>query len=182
LRDKIAPKMTQDPRIKLPNTKSPNKNTNSPSYSPSVPISVYRQVTGELEATQQRMESLQVQNQRLTQENRQLRQELQGFLELAQHLQQVVITLDRSPTFTPKKQPNKPIAVNNAIENNPLPSDNPLNQVEEIPVSPSLHYEIEEKVKGMNGWVLAIAITLILLTAFGMAFLIIRPILNQNQR
>jgi hypothetical protein len=68
------------------------------------------------------------------------------------------------------------------MENNPLPSDNPLNQIEEIPVSPSPHYDIEEKVKGMNGWVLAIAITLILLTAFGMAFLIIRPILNQNQR
>ena len=45
---------------------------------PSVPLSVYRELVKELQATQARAESLEAQNQQLVKSNRQLRQEIEG--------------------------------------------------------------------------------------------------------
>ncbi|MGC1393910.1 MAG: hypothetical protein WA828_06475, partial [Coleofasciculaceae cyanobacterium] len=39
-----------------------------------------------------------------------------------------------------------------------------------------------ESVADVNGWMLIIAILLIVLTAFGTGFLIVRPLLNNNKR
>ncbi|MEG4944495.1 hypothetical protein [Microcoleus sp. F4-D5] len=63
---------------------------NSNSYSPSVPISLYREVTAELQAAQAMLDSLKTHNQQLVQQNQQLRREVETVIQVSQQLQQVV--------------------------------------------------------------------------------------------
>ena len=68
------------------NTSPENSNT----YSPSVPISLYREVTAELQAAQAMLDSLKTHNQQLVQQNQQLRREVETVVQVSQQLQQVV--------------------------------------------------------------------------------------------
>ena len=63
---------------------------NSNSYSPSVPISLYREVTAELQAAQAMLDSLKTHNQQLVQQNQLLRREVETVVQVSQQLQQVV--------------------------------------------------------------------------------------------
>ena len=71
----------------LSDTTSPES---SNSYSPSVPISLYREVTAELQAAQAMLDSLKTHNQQLVQQNQQLRREVETVIQVSQQLQQVV--------------------------------------------------------------------------------------------
>lgn len=71
----------------LPDNTSPE---NSNTYSPSVPISLYREVTAELQAAQAMLDSLKTHNQQLVQQNQQLRREVETVVQVSQQLQQVV--------------------------------------------------------------------------------------------
>lgn len=68
------------------NTSPENSNT----YAPSVPISLYREVTAELQAAQAMLDSLKTHNQQLVQQNQQLRREVETVVQVSQQLQQVV--------------------------------------------------------------------------------------------
>jgi hypothetical protein len=57
---------------------------------PSVPISVYRELATELKATQAMVDSLTQQNQQLSQQNQMLRHEMLNFVESADRLRQMV--------------------------------------------------------------------------------------------
>lgn len=59
-------------------------------YSPSVPISLYREVTAELQASQTLVDSLKTQNQQLLEQNQSLRQELEHVIRAASQLQQAI--------------------------------------------------------------------------------------------
>lgn len=80
-------------------------------YSPSVPISVYRQVTADLEAMKAQMEALNAQNLHLARENQHLRQEIDKVIQIAYRLQQIQNTL---PPFNPNMPP-APLAPNPAV-------------------------------------------------------------------
>jgi hypothetical protein len=56
-------------------------------YPPSVPLSVYRELSAELQAAQARLNALTTQNQQLAQENQLLRQEIIKVVESFSHLQ-----------------------------------------------------------------------------------------------
>ena len=60
---------------------SPNPSVASSNYSPSIPISIYREVTAELQTVQSQLQTLKTQNQQLTQQNQQLRQELENVVQ-----------------------------------------------------------------------------------------------------
>ncbi|AVH62954.1 hypothetical protein CDG77_00060 [Nostoc sp. 'Peltigera membranacea cyanobiont' 213] len=59
-------------------------------YPPSVPLSVYRELSAELQAAQARLNALTTQNQQLAQENQLLRQEIIKVAESFSHLQNFV--------------------------------------------------------------------------------------------
>ncbi|NET00903.1 MAG: hypothetical protein F6K62_02945 [Sphaerospermopsis sp. SIO1G2] len=59
----------------------------NPSYSPSVPMYVYRELVGELKAVQARLDVVTGQNQKLAQENQNLRQEFNQVVESCLELQ-----------------------------------------------------------------------------------------------
>ncbi len=86
------------------NTSPENSNT----YSPSVPISLYREVTAELQAAQAMLDSLKTHNQQLVQQNQQLRREVETVVQVSQQLQQVVhsaqnVTQTGMPQMPPVK-------------------------------------------------------------------------------
>ena len=84
-------------------TVSPNN------YAPSVPISLYREVTAELQSSRSSIEALKAQNQQLVQQNQQLRRQLENMVQAATHLQKAVNTAQHQngsdedlPMFKPK--------------------------------------------------------------------------------
>ncbi|BDI16433.1 hypothetical protein ANSO36C_22350 [Nostoc cf. commune SO-36] len=78
---------------------SVHSNSSAPTtqaYPPSVPLSVYRELSTELQAAQVRLNALTTQNQQLAQENQLLRQEITKVVESFSHLQNFV---DSQATF-----------------------------------------------------------------------------------
>ncbi|MBG1271080.1 hypothetical protein [Nostoc sp. WHI] len=74
-------------------TGSVHRNSPTPTtqaYPPSVPLSVYRELSAELQATQARLHALNTTNQQLAQENQLLRQEITKVVESFSHLQKFV--------------------------------------------------------------------------------------------
>ncbi|NEP46272.1 MAG: hypothetical protein F6K35_46575, partial [Okeania sp. SIO2H7] len=63
-------------------------NTNNNGYSPSIPISLYREVTAELQGTKAELQSVSAHNQQLLQQNQQLRREIDKLIRGAVQLQQ----------------------------------------------------------------------------------------------
>ncbi|MBE9249647.1 hypothetical protein IQ226_10810 [Dolichospermum sp. LEGE 00240] len=72
------------------------------SYSPSVPLCVYRELTVELQAVQSKLDVITSHNQKLVQENQQLRQEITKVIQSCLELQKLVSTSSpSSPASSP---------------------------------------------------------------------------------
>lgn len=186
-------------RYTMPNTA--NK------YSASVPITVYRELAAELQAAQTTIDSLRSQNQQLVKQNQQLQQQVEKVVHSAQHLQQIVSSFSGAsatnhvdiPRYKPARQPEpQPMAPPPPPPHHHEPRESLLDldsfqdEPEFSPYSETVVIEQEdtrvrrpvhsESVADVNGWMLIIAILLIVLTAFGTGFLIVRPLLNNNKR
>ena len=171
---------------------------NASSYAPSVPISLYREVTAELQAAKLAMESLKTQNQQLAKQNQQLRQEIEKTVQSALTLRQAA---NGMPTINPDAPPAPPMRLDLVQEIEPkfqipmMPARPMKSEPRFEPVA--VHEEdlvIEEdsrprrKIKleaesssELGGWWLAVAIALIVVTAFGAGFLIVRPLLPSSK-
>ncbi|MGC1395516.1 MAG: hypothetical protein WA828_14635, partial [Coleofasciculaceae cyanobacterium] len=155
-------------------------------YSPSVPITVYRELAAELQAAQTTIDSLRSQNQQLVKQNQQLQQQVEKVVHSAQHLQQIVSSFSGAtatnhvdiPRYKPARQPEPhPMA-----PPPPLHHHEPRESVIEFPASFQDEPEFSpysetvvieqedtrvrrpvqsESVADVNGWMLIIAILLI---------------------
>jgi small-conductance mechanosensitive channel len=186
-----------------------NRHSQKPSnpYSPSVPISVYKELAAELQEAREMVQSLKSQNQQLVKQNQQLRQQVEKVVQSAQHLQQIVASFGSvSEAEVPRPQPTMPPEPRSVPPSPPPPSPPPraASIPEEFappphnpePVPPpyteTLVIEQEdsrshrspssEGLSDVSGWMLLVAILLIVLTAFGTGFLIVRPLLNNNNK
>ncbi len=74
------------------------QNTPEPTnpYSPSVPITLYREVTAELQASKAMLNSLKTQNQQLVQQNQHLHRELENLTQAAIQMQQAINTAQKA--------------------------------------------------------------------------------------
>lgn len=144
-------------------------------YSPTVPLSVYRELAAELQVKEAQLNSFTAQNQHLAHQNQQLRQEIDIAVQSVLRLQQVV---DSSETQTSR------VSL-------PLPrSQDPLLQTREAKVfskkvfleqdAGRYRHRSQPDPSEMSGWRLVIAILLILVTAFGAGYLIVRPLLQNR--
>lgn len=178
--------------------------TTANQYRASVPISVYRELAAELQATQAMMDSLNAQNQQLVQQNQKLRQEVAKVLQSTENLQKVFTSLDSANQVSgevpssrtvrqPEPRPPAPAPQPRSKSSFPQDEFTPPRQPQEPPRSPykeTLVIEQEERrprrthqsegVSEVSGWWLIVAILLIVLTAFGTGFLIVRPLLNSD--
>lgn len=180
----------------LPNTPTPNG-----SYSPSVPISVYRELAAELQAAEGKLESLNAQNQQLVLQNQQLRQEIDKAVKYVLDIQQVVDaagTVNQMPTDNAnfKPEPTRPVSVPRLMHrlSQPLspvqsavanPSYLPIKEANSVNTKVFTEQEEErsnrrsqlESASEISGWWLAITILLIMVTAFSAGYFIVKPLL-----
>lgn len=167
-------------------------------YSPSVPLSVYRELATELQATQAQVDALSNKNQQLIQENQQLRQEIGKAVQSVLHLQQFADTYNPpSSQQTPrvddsrsaKKRPTPPPKSPQFRQNQPSPLITTLMSTD-IPPEPiiieeqevNIYAPSEAEIKGISAWWLVLAVVLITFMAFGTGYLIVRPLLENNSR
>lgn len=187
-------------------TSGHNTPTATHTYSPSVPLSVYRELAANLQAAEAMLDSLNAQNQQLAKHNQQLRQEIEKAVQSVLHLQQVVDsggavnwTYTNRGTSDNRPEPSRPVSgprpmhrssrppsgVQSAVEG---PSPFPTRQAGSV--SEKLFTEHEqgryrrrpqpESASQVSGWRLAIAILLIMVTAFSAGYLIVRPLLHKR--
>ncbi|NJR49989.1 MAG: hypothetical protein HC780_10915 [Leptolyngbyaceae cyanobacterium CSU_1_3] len=166
-------------------------------YSPSVPISLYREVSAELQASRATMEALKQQNQQLAKQNQHLRQEIEKAAQSAIHLRQTITHLPpvqsevptpRSESISPAMPPSIP-----TMPNRPLPTPPKIvrteaetkfssdNLVFEQESQPRRKLQSEQKSAELGGWWLGLVIVMIVVTAFGTGFLIVRPLLPSGK-
>ncbi|MER3432418.1 MAG: hypothetical protein C4288_03070 [Leptolyngbya sp. ERB_1_1] len=172
-------------------------------YSPSVPISVYREVVAELQATKTAMETMKTQNQQLAQQNEQLRQEIEKVVQSALQLRKfsnVVPPIQSAPPAPPRLDlslETEPVSFQIGAMPSRMPvepKDEPLPPHLELkPINDKLIIEQDSqprrKVKlekesyiELNGWMLAVVIGLIVVSAFGAGFLLVRPLLTPSAK
>lgn len=149
------------------------------SHSPSVPISLYREVASELQTTQTTLQSLKTQNQELSKKNQQLRLEIERVVQSALHLRQIA-----DPTWGSVPSPEAlaasmpaELAPRDRSETSVLPPSAPpealFTEQEVAAVQPAA----SEPTAEISTWWLILIICMIVITAFGTGFLIVRPLL-----
>ena len=181
--------------------RTPMRNSNAvESTSPlsSVPISLYRELCDELRHKAQELEAADYQNQCLVAQNQQLRQELQQLVQRVMQTQQAVIQMatelpSKAVTASPNASPSTLITT-------PLPARRQaMRSVHDQSVSPhavpsaiaSAHDKIEPLTtrlwkqthtftQDLQGWKMAVVTGLIVLSAFGAGFLIMRPFMAKQ--
>ncbi|MGA9380427.1 MAG: hypothetical protein WBV73_16810 [Phormidium sp.] len=172
----------------------------------SVPISIYRELAAELQATRVMLESLNNQNQQLYEQNQQLRREIEKVVHSALYLKQVA---DASVAGTRQADFIHPEMRSESSDISYLRQLNKRPHPHSIPNPPTLGVEafddneplmpifqeklVTEQVQGryrrnsqldrnseINGWWLTLAIVLIVVTAFGAGYLFMRPLLMKR--
>ncbi|HEY9818859.1 MAG TPA: hypothetical protein V6D20_24080 [Candidatus Obscuribacterales bacterium] len=163
-------------------------------YAPSVPISVYRQLAAELETTKGQLISVSHKNQQLTQHNQQLQQALTSLVQSALMVQPLVGGTT-APSTAAASTPAAPSAPAPAAPTAPAKptaeSSSAAGQAPSAPDLPSFDAFFTEQAeapqptetrqpRSMNGLWLTLVIVVVMLTAFGAGFLVVRPLLQNN--
>lgn len=159
-------------------------------YSPAVPISVYRELSSELDSTKAQLQAASAQNQVLSRENQLLRQEIEKMMQSAFRAQQAVNSLQsqsghsfvseafnqNNAAFT--ESSNEPVTTNPFVvlesETATSPNKNRL-FTEEQETRPRRSQKPTSR--DMGGMWFAVAILLIVVAAFGAGYWVVRPML-----
>jgi len=153
------------------------------SYSPSVPLSVYRELATDLQAVEAMLDSLDAQNQQLARQNQQLRKEIEKAVQAALHLKQVAESagvgcahvrppVDSRPgTARQRSRPPSPTRKGTAVAEKVFIEQEQGRYRRRVPT---------ETTGQISGWWLAIAILLIVVTAFSAGYLLVRPLLQNR--
>ncbi len=192
---------TPPPQNKAIPSEPPSQPAASQKYAASVPISLYRELAGEVKEQQVILESLQQQNQQLIQQNQQLRGEIEQLVRSVVRLQQIAHAYEPPATIPPPAvrlavplkspkpavEPPVPPPPSEVPEPNPpayYPPDllanpeSPLSTLEEE--RPYPRPTAPERAGEMSGIGLAIAILAIAALAGTASFLIVRPLIHQS--
>ncbi|MBW4634880.1 MAG: hypothetical protein KME30_24115 [Iphinoe sp. HA4291-MV1] len=181
---------------------------NTQAYSPSVPLSVYRDLATELQAVQAKLDALNAQNKQIVQENQLLRQEIAKAVESVLRLQKLVDSQAKGNSHqacqassncrTETKRPVTEAASREQVLRSRTfyrgDSQTPVfPQKIEIPNPIPEPVFVEEQKVGyysysnsepsrIRGWWLIIAILLIIVLGFGAGYLIVRPFFENHSR
>ena len=175
----------------------PKHSSKQNSYSPGVPLSVYRELAADLQAAQAMLNSLNAQNQQLAIQNQQLRQEIEKVVQYVMHLQQVVDAIPVHPVDgyhsnrQSKLRSSRPVSSPRFIHQGSYQhskasvatskaSENRFTQVEEVEQDGYRRRFQAESASGISGGRLLIAILLVIFTAFGAGYFLVRPLLSNR--
>ncbi|MDR9402197.1 MAG: hypothetical protein RI580_02040 [Halothece sp. Uz-M2-17] len=162
--------MTSNYRFQEITSSPPHKNT------PTVPMSVYRELAGELQSAQQQLQDLKDNNHHLHQENQTLRLEIK---KLVQSVQRLENNLNHWDQTTHTQQRTNPVPTKESSSYTPAASTQ-----EHWFSHEQTHYVMAEESQDgnqeINGWFVIAAIVMIIFTFSGIGFMIARPLLNQS--
>lgn len=143
---------------------------------PAVPLSVYKELAAQLQAAQTKLNLLNAENEALVEQNQQLRQEVEKAVQAVLHLHQQANTMVVVDRYTASESPTRHRRSKANRGASPKAK------------APKIYTEQEQgryqrrvasaHVAEMSGWGLAIAILVIIASAFGTGFLIVRPLLS----
>lgn len=179
-------------------------------YSASVPLSVYRQLAAELQATQAGIHQLNIQNEHLARENQVLRQEIAKTVNAVLHLQKNIVNSEanvahnstsyasfdqtsmeanqRKSAPQQKRQNVPPKRVKRRRVSPPVPQQI-TEYIEPIPEPvfiedevASYYYTDSSEISQVRGWWLIFAIVLIIVMGFGAGYVVVRPLLENHTR
>lgn len=172
-------------------------------YSPSVPVSIYRELAAELQATKAMVDSLSAQNSHLHQQNHLLRQNIHQMVQVAlqlghhagvAHPAEVEMTYSTpSPNFQEAYPqagyPQVELEPEEMMPSSPETPPAPPQRIRKGEISKLVteqsgenrRYSLESSPSGsMSTLWLIVSIAIIILTAFGAGFLIMRPLINDR--
>jgi hypothetical protein len=159
--------------------------------SPAVPISLYREVASELQATKTQVETLKTQNQQLVEQNQQLRVEIERVVQTALRLRQIADAHRHDSQSQPTATPNVEVHFVGAKASDASVYFNPANNHGNEPDRTPDHLYTEQEVKPqrsmtadraaeVSGWWLILIVFVIVVTAFGMGFAILSSLLPKR--
>ncbi|MBD2092883.1 hypothetical protein H6F67_23830 [Microcoleus sp. FACHB-1515] len=156
------------------------RSTASAGYAPSVPITVYRELAAELQATKTLLDSMNTQNQQLARHNQHLRQEIEQLAQSAINLRQSAEAFQPSWNLPPQS----PEAANARSPRSWRPETaSPGGErgyvIEQA--EPRSRNRSQPSQREMSGVWLVLIIAAIVITAFGAGFLVVRPLLSQDR-
>jgi hypothetical protein len=160
-------------------------------YSPSVPVSVYRELAAELQATKAMVDSLSAQNTHLTNQNHILRQNIHQMVQVALQLghhagvaHPAEVEMSLSPPTPEHHVHDEPQAIQPVAQPKPRPPKRTkaaLSKVFTEQTGENRRYSLDPSASGsLSTLWLIVSIAIIILTAFGAGFLIMRPLINDR--
>ena len=166
-----------------------------------VPLAVYRKLAAELQTAEAMLESLNTHNQHLAKQNQQLRQEIDRAVQSVLHLQQIADASAANQTYgyypiNSRPESSNLVTGSSAQSGSYRPSVQPsvLRGPTPFPfkkpksiwsgkistTAEAGKYHRRSQLNGAveaSGWGLAVAIMLVVLTAFGAGYVIVRPLM-----
>ncbi|HIK15134.1 MAG TPA: hypothetical protein IGS53_07605 [Leptolyngbyaceae cyanobacterium M33_DOE_097] len=162
----------------------------TPTHSPSVPISLYREVASELQTTKKQVESLKTQNQQLVEQNQKLRVEIERVVQVALRLRQIADAQNAESGTAATALPGVELRPENGSQPANAISFGLAKDTAEPGIDPNrLFTEQEakpqrtsssERFPEVSGWWLILVVFVIVITAFGMGFAIVSPLLPKR--
>lgn len=135
---------------------------------PTVPMSVYRELAGELQATKTQLEELKQENQQLYQQNQSLRLEISN-------LSQSVAKLEKILSHQPSPAS---MQASNESDVNQNPEEAVLTQ--QTPSYP-LAEEDNSTSKPVNGWWVLGTVIMIVVVFTGLGYMVVQPLMKSDQ-
>jgi serine phosphatase RsbU (regulator of sigma subunit) len=159
-----------------PTPEDQNLSNPTVAYAPSVPVSVYKELAIQLQASQALSEALNAQNQQLLRQNNQLQQELDKAIESVLYWRQINKVPNRPFSQTQTVNRNSPSSPAGSLPFLAKQAKAAFPEITELEQGRYRRYP-PERVADISGWSLAIALVLIMVTAFGAGYLMMRPLI-----
>lgn len=174
----------------------------SSSQPATVPLSLYRELAAELQATKAMLDSINGQNQQLARQNQRFRHEIERLMQVSLNLQQIA-GLPQAGWVNPSGNEHATVIPDalNATALNPSsaqpqvapPQAPPPRPVPPVPAAPADDLFAEQSMPAQNlhgqaasarefgGFWLWVTVFVIIITAFGAGFMIVKPLLQNNR-
>ncbi|MFZ9737352.1 MAG: hypothetical protein ACO3EZ_05025 [Prochlorotrichaceae cyanobacterium] len=163
----------------LTSPETPELQRGNPGYAPSaVPMVVHRQVISELEGAKHHIQVLTQDNQRLQQQNQDLLVEIERVVKAVRRLQGLAEHLPSMPSASPRPHTSGlPVEYSDRLP--PEPQRQPIYSEISEPAPYPEEQSTRLQREGGGLW-LVLTVLLIVVTAFGTGFLIVRPFLSNS--
>lgn len=157
-------------------------NPSQPKNLPTVPMSVYRELAGELQATKTQLDNLKQENQHLHQQNQSLRLEISKLSQSVERLESILSEEQQtSPShFQTTDYHYSDLDRETAANYLPQSSEEMLftEQTEYYPREGEENSESQD----VNGWLVMAVILMIILTFSGIGYMVVQPLMNNNEQ